>query len=90
MDTLDRSIEERIEVEFGWMRRTEIAVRALACAATLFAAIALAAGIWQPSTERVAQWALALAFSWTAMHLLRSIVGGIAAQNDRQSDRLHG
>ena len=91
MDTLDRLIEERIEAEFGWMRRAEMAVRAVVCIATLLAALALAVGIWQPSAERVAQWALALAFSWTAVHLLRSIVGALSSSpNDAQSDRLHG
>jgi hypothetical protein len=90
LDILDRLIDERIEAEFGWMRRVEIVVRAAACVASLLAALALAIGLWQPSTERVLQCALALALSWAALHLLRSIVGALSSSIAPQSEHLHG
>lgn len=90
LDTLDRLLEERLDAEYGWVRRFEITLRALACAAALLASLALATGVWQPPPERALQWLLALAFLWTGAHLLRSIVGALAALNDQKSERLHG
>lgn len=90
MDTIDRLLEERLEAEYGWMRRFEITVRASVCLAAFLAGLALVIGVWQPSPERVLQWALALAFLWTAAHLLRSVVGSLTAPGDPKSERLHG
>ncbi|WJR78776.1 hypothetical protein [Bradyrhizobium sp. NP1] len=90
MDTLGQLLEKRIEAEFGWVRRTEITVRALACLAVFLAGLALAIGAWQPTPERALQWTLALTFLWTSAHLLRSIVGGLASLNEAKSERLRG
>ncbi|MCP4620646.1 MAG: hypothetical protein GY844_29925 [Bradyrhizobium sp.] len=81
MDPIDRLVEERV-AEFYWLRRLEIVARLLGCLGAFIVAGALAGGLWRPSVERVAHYALALALALVAWRLFRSVVGAIFSTDE--------